>query len=128
MAVTVDQFLNDDRYAGFSDFSYEAIATTLAEAADDLPDSVWPATMKDRAIKLLACHRLTKQRNAGELGVAIAGNLTSISVSQGSESASFAGSTGDRLADPEGLMDTPCGQELLALRRRVMGNLTGFVA
>ncbi|MGC8710961.1 MAG: DUF4054 domain-containing protein [Leptodesmis sp.] len=129
MTVTLDQFLADDRYAEFSsDFSDETIAAILAEAADDLPSDVW-LNLKDRATKLLACHRLTTKRNAAEggLGVAIAGNLTSLSVSQGNESVSFSGGTGDRDSDPEGLMDTVCGREFLKLRSRIRGRLTGFV-
>lgn len=131
MAVTVDQFLGDDRYSSFGDsFSEETIAAILSEVDDDLPLDVWPVPLRDRAIRLLACHRLTTQRNAAEggLGVAIAGNLTSLSVSQGNESVSFSGGTGDRDTDPEGLMDTVCGREFLKLRSRIRGRLTGFVA
>ena len=127
MTVTVDQFLNDDRYAAFSnEFSDDVISIILQEAGDDLPDDVW-LNLKDRATKLLACHRLTVQQNA-QSGVAIAGNVTSLSVSQGNESISFSGGSGDRDADPEGLTDTPCGRELLKLRSRVRGRLTGFIA
>ncbi len=127
MTVTLAQFLSDDRYSDFSnDFSDETITAVLAEVADDLPSSVWPDTLKDRATKLLTCHRLTVQRNA-QAGIAIAGNITSLSVSQGSESASFSGGSSDRDADPEGLMDTVCGREFCKLRLRIQGQITGFV-
>lgn len=127
MTVTLTQFLSDDRFAGFSDeFSDELISEILVEATDDLPLDVW-GSLQDRAVKLLVCHRLTTRQNA-QAGVAVSGNITSLSVSQGSESVSFSGGTSDRVIDPEGLSDTVCGREFLSLKRRVMGNLTGFVA
>ena len=127
MTITADQFLNDDRYAGFSnDFSDDTIANVLLEVADDLPDDVW-LNLKDRATILLTCHRLTVQRNA-QSGIALAGNITTLSVQQGSESLTVSGDKSDSNSDPEGLMDTPCGREFLKLRSRVRGNFTGFVA
>ncbi len=128
MTVTYATFIADPRHAPFANtFSETYITEVLTEVVDDLPVNVWgDGTLRDRATKLWTCHRLTVAQNA-QSGVAVAGNVTSLNVSQGSQSASFSGGSNNP-NDPEGLTDTVCGRELLALRRRVMGNFTGFVA
>jgi hypothetical protein len=129
LIVTYDDFSNDPRYESFGTLDEGLVQVYLYDAIADCAPSVWRnPTTRIRAVKLLVAHRLTLASQAGEDAVLpgfASGQMTSLSTSQGSNSASFSpvtgiGSTGDEL-----LMLTIYGQEFLRLRRSLP--TVGFV-
>ena len=120
--VDASDYLADARYAQFADIGIDTVQAVLVDAEQDCPVAVW-GDRQLRGVKLLACHRLTNQQNQ-QSGVAIAGSISSLNVSQGSQSVGFGGgaSTAD---DPEGYASTVCGQEFAKLYKGLA--VTGFV-
>lgn len=129
MVVTYDDFTNDPRYASFGKLGDELVQGYLNDANDDCPESVWKnPNRRARAIKLLTAHRLTLASQTGADSVMpgfVAGQMTSLSTSQGSNSASFGAVTGVGAIGDELLQLTIYGQELSRLRRSLM--TIGFV-
>lgn len=127
--VTYSDFVA--RYPEFATDSAQnqtLIQTYLDEAEEDSPISRWGAgTRRSRYIKALAAHRWSRGNPTAlsESGGKATGEISSLSVSQGSQSISFSGSATGSGGDSEGLSTTPYGQDVLQLRKQVA--LTGFV-
>lgn len=128
LAVSVDDFLSDERFLPFKDSPLaSSIEQFLQEAEEDTPASVWGGR-QERGIKLLTAHRMVKW--ALSTGTPIPGMnigaITSISGGQESQSLSWSNaSTSDIDAD---LMATVFGGEYLSIKSRlpVMGFRTGM--
>ena len=120
--IDATDYLGDSRYQQFSSIGTDTVQAVLVDAEQDCPIGVWGDRVL-RGIKLLACHRLTQQQNQ-QAGVAIAGSVSSLNVSQGSQSVSFSGGA-STAEDPEGYASTVCGQEFAKLYKGLA--VTGFV-
>lgn len=125
-AVLAIDFLADARFAFLNELGEGTVQMLLDEAESDVTRMLPPAQWGDRylrAIKLLAAHRLTMLQNA-QAGVAIAGSLSNINVSNGSQSAGFGGGSSSA-EDPEALASSVFGREFARLVRGLP--LVGFV-
>lgn len=121
-AVDYSDFLI--RYPQFSDptkYPQSNVEAILGESEIDTPYSTW-GTLQVRGIKLLTAHRLSMV--ARSEGGTVQGGVTSLSVSKGSHSVSFAQPSGGE-SDVESLSLTLYGQEYLALKSRLL--VCGFV-
>jgi hypothetical protein len=118
--ILAADFLLDTRFTYLESLGLVTLQTLLDEAEADIirlmPSVDWGDRYL-RAIKLLAAHRATMTLHT-QAGIAIAGNISSLNVSNGSQSASF-GSGGGTDGDPEGLLSTTWGREFAAMRRGV---------
>jgi len=129
IVVTYIDFTSDPRFESLENLDEPLVQVYLDDAHADCPTSVWRnAARRVRAIKLLTAHRLTIASQAGVDSTQpgfVAGQLTSLSSSQGSNSVGFSdvsqvGNSGDEL-----LLLTLYGQEFLRLKRSLM--TLGFV-
>ena len=118
--VTVDDFLNSDHFLILSSLDSSLIQEYLNEAAQDcdrmMPAGEW-GNRYNRAIKVLAAHRLTMLMN-NQSGVAIAGAVSNLNVSNGAQSVGFGGGAASA-DDPEALQTTVFGREFALMRKAV---------
>lgn len=124
--ILATDFLADARFALFVDMGTVTVQTLLDEAEADICRMLPPTQWGDRflrAIRLLAAHRLTMAMNA-QAGIAIAGSISNINVSNGSQSAGFGGGSSSA-EDPEAYATTVYGREFAAIVRGLP--LAGFV-
>lgn len=128
MAIAYNDFVSDARFAPFGDTSLypqDVVEAYLEGVLDDVPEVDW-CSKRDRASKLLLAHRLTRWATSLADGGKATGEISSISVSQGSQSISFASS--GQTSDPERFNSTLWGQEyMLLLKYRRCSAQTGFV-
>lgn len=125
-AVLADAFLDDERFALLSELDSDMVQSFLDDAEADCKRIQIHATMGDRylrAIKLLAAHRLVMWMN-NQAGIAIAGAVSNINVSNGSQSVGFGGGSSSP-DDPEALATTVFGREFALIRKQLP--LCGFV-
>ena len=125
-AILADTFLDDGRFSLFSDLDGDVVQTFLNEAESDCARIQITAAMGDRylrAIRLLAAHRLVMWMN-NQAGIAIAGSVSNINVSNGSQSVGFGGGSSSP-EDPEALATTVFGREFALIKKQLP--LCGFV-
>lgn len=124
LAVSYDDFLGWRDFADiFGDRAQSLVEDYLADAEADCPAGVW-TTKQSRSIKLLTAHRLTIAQSVEDSSGFVGGQISSMSVSQGSQSLSFGG-VADSTLGGEQLARTVYGQEYLELRKRLP--VVGFV-
>lgn len=119
-AVLATNFLSSDRYQLLADVDAGVVQTYLNEAEQDCDRMASAAEWGNRylrAIQLLAAHRLTVWLNQ-QSGVAIAGAVSNINVSNGSQSIGFGGG-GSSPDDPEGFQTTVYGREFWMMRKQM---------
>jgi hypothetical protein len=125
-AITYDDFVAVPKFRGFAveNFDDQDLLTQLLNEAEQDVNEEYYGSKTARAIMLLAAHRFELSPAKSTVAVAdgavaaklsAAGQLTSISVSHGSNSASFAQTTGK--SKEEYLSQTLWGQELLEIQR-----------
>lgn len=122
---TVDDFLNESRFAAFNSLDEDTIASELSYVTLIVPDSKLCPDEIDEGRKLYLAHLLTVGQSSGLNGLAT-GAISSLSTSQGSNSVSFAAVDGK--TDANQLNLTSWGLRYQALVAASVCNFqTGFV-
>jgi hypothetical protein len=116
MAVSLMDFLADARFAQLADLGEGVIEAVLNDASADCDrvggQFIW-GNRYERAIKLLTGHRLTVHQNQ-QAGMALAGAISNLNVSNGSQSVGFGGGSSSP-EDPEAFASTVFGREFAGL-------------
>jgi hypothetical protein len=126
-SITYSAFVAVPKFKGFTTANLDDQALLdqlLAEAEQDINEDYY-GSKTARCIMLLAAHRfevspstsaaIAASASGGSANLGAVGQLTSISVSHGSNSASFAPTTGK--TREEYLSQTSWGQELIEIQR-----------
>jgi hypothetical protein len=113
--VSYEQFIAfRDFGLTFSCADRSLVEGILEDCHVDCPDMVW-TSRRDRAVILLAAHRVRLYINGQEMGGLARGAITALSASQESQSVSFAQANLEQ--DPEALDSTIYGREFKRLQK-----------